>query len=61
MFIALIVLSTAGVKNETPPSKAPQVLCLDSYRGSVKTETAEKVTTNLCKIKQATPTRKVEK
>ncbi len=38
MWITLIVLSTAGVKNETPETAKPKLQCLNPVKGSPKLE-----------------------
>ena len=63
MFVTLVVLSLAGVKNETPPTKLPKLQCLNPVRGSPKLEPSNDMGTDRCiAIPDRTkPSRKVVK
>lgn len=63
MITALIVLSLANVKNETPTTNLPKLQCLNPVKGSTKLEpTNDNGTTSCIAVPDTTkPNRKVEK
>jgi hypothetical protein len=63
MITALIVLSLANVKNETPPTKLPKLQCLNPVRGGTKLEPTNDIGTASCiAVPDVTkPNRKVSK
>jgi hypothetical protein len=60
MFITLVVLSLAGVKNETPQTKKPKLECVYSVKPSVKLEDTT-VKTKECITSGVNKSRRVEK
>jgi len=48
MFVTLVVLSLATVKNETPQTKLPKLQCLNPVKGSTKLEPTNDVGTEKC-------------
>jgi hypothetical protein len=48
MFITLVVLSLANVKNETPVTKTPKLQCLNPARNSPKLEPTNDTGTSKC-------------
>lgn len=60
MFVTLVLLSIAGVNNETPETKTPIVQCFDTFRRSAKHESVEP-TTKKCVLKKSKPMKRVEK
>lgn len=50
MIAAMLVLSLAGVRNETPNRPAGKVECLNANRVSPKTDTRNEVGTDKCII-----------
>jgi hypothetical protein len=48
MLITLIVLSTAGIKNETPPATKPKLQCMNPVKGSTKLEPSDDYGTTKC-------------
>lgn len=63
MLITLIVLSTAGIKNETPPATKPKLQCLNPVKGSTKLEPTNDAGTEKCIAvpSESTKSKKVEK
>jgi hypothetical protein len=48
MLITLVVLSLAGVKNETPVTNKPKLQCLNPSKGSPKQDPTKDVGTDKC-------------
>ena len=48
MFVTLVVLSLAGVKNETPVTSKPKLQCLNPVKGSTKLEPTNDYGTAKC-------------